>query len=137
MNNSTISDDNGRFTVTTGDPLRGGLETTFVGCYTAAEQIAILHTIILDKHNTIQAYCRAASEDKAEIARLQKDHAAMQAIRNKGVYLVPIGFRSDRLWEKVWRGRTIAGYDTDGLAYTDPADCLIAAGAAEKPSHAD
>ena len=73
---------------------------------------------------------------EAEIQRLWKDHIAMQAIRDKGVYLVPIGFRSDRLWEKVWRGRTIAGYDTDGLAYTDPADCLIAAAAAEDPDHA-
>ena len=31
-------------------------------------------------------------------------------------------------------GRTIAGYDTDSLAYKDPADCLIAAGAAEEES---
>ena len=87
----------------------------------------------------IAAHCRKSAlgvrQAQAEALELllrqvhtsERDHAAMQAMRDYGVYVVPVGFVSNRIWEKAWRDRDINGHDIDDETYKDPAECLIAA----------
>ena len=46
----------------------------------ALKEIERLHRLNEDKHRHLQAYCKAASEDKAEIRRLQAMHDEVASV---------------------------------------------------------